>query len=97
LISAILLAAILLVTGAGFILLRGDVATATSFSGTMIPPFSLVHGFRDVLGTDLLGRSELFRLIVAARTSLAVAFSAAFLAAAFGAALGIVAASEKDS
>jgi peptide/nickel transport system permease protein len=91
LISVFLLAFILVVTVAGLVFLRGDAATATSFSGTMIPPFSLAHGFRDFLGTDLLGRSELFRLIVAARTSLAVAFSAAFLAAGLGAALGIIA------
>jgi peptide/nickel transport system permease protein len=64
----------------------------TSLPETFLPPFFENGGtLRHPLGTDALGRDLLTRIIYGARVSLAVAFIALGLGAAFGVAVGIVA------
>jgi peptide/nickel transport system permease protein len=54
-------------------------------------PFSLEQGGLYVLGADILGRSMVARLIVASRTTLAIAFSAVTFSFVAGTSLGLLA------
>lgn len=66
---------------------------ATNLSGRLASPGSEGH----LLGTDLLGRDILARLVWGTRTSLAVGFGATLVAAAAGTLLGLVAAYARGS
>lgn len=64
---------------------------AISLPNKLQPPFWQDGGsFNHLLGTDLLGRDVLSRLIHGARVSLVVAIASLVLGAAFGVAIGIV-------
>lgn len=66
--------------------------TVISLRNSLQPPFWMSSGSAaHLLGTDLLGRDELSRLIYAARVSLTVGISASAIAVAIGVPLGIVA------
>lgn len=55
------------------------------------PPFNFDNGFAYILGADSLGRPIFPRLLLGARTTLAIALSVVFLSLCIGSALGIVA------
>lgn len=55
------------------------------------PPFDFSAGFAYILGADALGRPILPRILLGARTTLAIALSVVFLSLLIGAALGIIA------
>jgi peptide/nickel transport system permease protein len=66
--------------------------TMGSLADRLTPPFWQEGGSSDhLLGTDLLGRDTLSRLIYGARTSLTVAIIAIFVAGSIGSSLGIAA------
>jgi peptide/nickel transport system permease protein len=69
--------------------LVGDLATRIDLDNSNQPPFTLAHGWANVLGTDPLGRSMLARLIVACQTTLSVAIPAVVLSAVVGSAIGM--------
>jgi len=71
--------------------LLGDAATAMDLRARNTPPFTLEHGWLNVLGTDALGRSMLARLVVAARNTVTIAASAVALSLVIGGTLGLVA------
>lgn len=71
--------------------LVGDLASKINMKLRNLPPFSLEHGLTFVLGADALGRSLLARILVGARNTLAIAFTAVFIAALVGASAGVVA------
>ncbi|WDZ92738.1 ABC transporter permease [Nocardiopsis sp. HUAS JQ3] len=56
--------------------LLGGLATQQNLRAVNLPPFTLDNGWAFVLGSDSLGRSVAARLIVAARTTFAVAVPA---------------------
>jgi peptide/nickel transport system permease protein len=70
-------------------MLVGDLATRIDLDNSNQPPFTLAHGWANVLGTDPLGRSMLARLIVASRTTLSVAIPAVVLSAVVGSTIGM--------
>lgn len=64
----------------------------TSIRSRLVPPMWLDGGSAThVLGTDVLGRDLLSRLIYGAKAALTVGFSSVFLAAAIGVTLGVLA------
>jgi peptide/nickel transport system permease protein len=69
--------------------LVGELATRIDLDNSNQAPFTLTHGWANVLGTDPLGRSMLARLIVASRTTLSVAIPAVVLSAVVGSAIGM--------
>lgn len=70
-------------------MLVADLATRIDLDNSNQPPFTLAHGWANVLGTDPLGRSMLARLIVASRTTLSVAVPAVVLSGVVGSAIGM--------
>jgi peptide/nickel transport system permease protein len=68
--------------------LVGDRATRQDLRASLRPP-SFDHGFFGLLGTDVLGRSVLARLIEAAGTTLSVAVPAVLCSLVVGSALGM--------
>jgi peptide/nickel transport system permease protein len=70
-------------------MLVGDLATRIDLDNSNQPPFTLAHGWANVLGTDPLGRSMLARLIIACQTTLSVAIPAVVLSAVVGSAIGM--------
>ena len=72
-------------------LLVGDAATRIGFLQRNLEPFSIGNGWLYVLGADQLGRPILARLIVGARNTLTIAFSAVVLSMVAGALLGLIA------
>lgn len=68
-----------------------SLATEFDLSKRNLPPFSLENGIAYVLGADNLGQSMLARLIVGARTSLAIAAGAVLIAMTVGGLVGIFA------
>ena len=70
-------------------MLIGDLATKIDLDNSNQAPFTLSHGWANVLGTDPLGRSMLARLIVACQTTLSVAVPAVLLSAIVGSAVGM--------
>jgi peptide/nickel transport system permease protein len=70
-------------------MLVGNLATHINLDNSNQPPFSLTHGWANVLGTDPLGRSMLARLIVACRTTLSVAIPAVIISAVVGSMIGM--------
>ncbi|EST31920.1 dipeptide/oligopeptide/nickel ABC transporter permease/ATP-binding protein [Streptomyces niveus] len=69
-------------------LVIGDRAARQDLAASLRPP-SLDHGFYGLLGTDVLGRSVLARLIEAAATTLSVALPAVVCSLVIGAAIGM--------
>ncbi|KAA0085737.1 ABC transporter permease [Mycolicibacterium sp. P9-64] len=70
-------------------MLVGDLATHIDLDNSNQAPFTLAHGWANVLGTDPLGRSMLGRLIVACRTTLSVAVPAVAISAVVGSVIGM--------
>ncbi len=68
--------------------LIGDRATRQDLRASLRPP-SFDHGFFGLLGTDVLGRSVLARLVEAAGTTLSVAVPAVLCSLVVGSALGM--------
>jgi peptide/nickel transport system permease protein len=89
-VSAIVLLIIVLCAVIGPALLA-DLATSQNLRGRNSPPFDLERGWAFILGGDSLGRPMLARLIVAARSTLAVAAGAVVSAMVIGAFFGLVA------
>lgn len=70
-------------------MLVGDLATDIDLDNSNQVPFTLSHGWANILGTDPLGRSMLARLIVASQTTLSVAIPAVVISAVIGSAVGM--------
>lgn len=70
-------------------LLMGDLATRIDLDNSNQAPFTLGHGWANILGTDPLGRSMLARLVVASRTTLSVAIPAVVISAVVGSIVGM--------
>ena len=70
-------------------MLVGGLATDIDLDNSNQAPFTLTHGWANVLGTDPLGRSMLARLIVACRTTLSVAIPAVVISAVVGSMIGM--------
>ncbi|MFD8458899.1 ABC transporter permease [Streptomyces antimycoticus] len=86
-VAAVVLAAVLLVALFGRLFI-GDRAVRQDLRASLRPP-SLDHGFYGLLGTDVLGRSVLARLVDAAGTTLSVAVPAVLCSLLIGSALGL--------
>lgn len=72
-------------------MLMGGLATHIDLDNSNQPPFTLAHGWANILGTDPLGRSMLGRLVVACRTTLSVAIPAVVISAVVGSVIGMAA------
>jgi peptide/nickel transport system permease protein len=70
-------------------MLIGNLASHIDLDNSNQAPFTLAHGWANVLGTDPLGRSMLARLIVACRTTLSVAIPAVVISAVVGSVIGM--------
>jgi peptide/nickel transport system permease protein len=70
-------------------ILVGNLATHIDLDNSNQAPFTLAHGWANILGTDPLGRSMLARLIVACRTTLSVAVPAVVISAVVGSIIGM--------
>ncbi len=70
-------------------MLMGGLATHIDLDNSNQPPFTLAHGWANILGTDPLGRSMLARLVVACRTTLSVAIPAVVISAVVGSVIGM--------
>jgi peptide/nickel transport system permease protein len=70
-------------------MLLGDLATDIDLDNSNQPPFTLSHGWANILGTDPLGRSMLARLAVACQTTLSVAIPAVVISAVVGSVIGM--------
>ncbi|TDC77703.1 ABC transporter permease [Streptomyces hainanensis] len=86
-VAATVLGAVLLVALLGPLLI-GDRAVRQNLDASLRPP-SLDHGFFGLLGTDVLGRSVLARLVEGAGTTLSVAVPAVLCSLVVGSALGM--------
>ncbi len=69
--------------------LMGDLATRIDLDNSNQAPFTLAHGWANVLGTDPLGRSMLARLVVACQTTLSVAIPAVVISGVIGSLIGM--------
>ena len=69
--------------------LMGNLATHIDLDNSNQAPFTMAHGWANVLGTDPLGRSMLARLVVACRTTLSVAIPAVVISAVVGSLIGM--------
>jgi len=85
--AATVLALVFLVALSGRLFL-GDRAVRQDLRASLRPP-SLDHGFSGLLGTDVLGRSVLARLVDAAGTTLSIAVPAVLCSLLIGSALGL--------
>ncbi|WP_063731477.1 ABC transporter permease [Streptomyces sp. RTd22] len=85
--AAVVLALVFLVALFGRLFL-GDRAVRQDLRASLRPP-SLDHGFYGLLGTDVLGRSVLARLVDAAATTLSIAVPAVLCSLLIGSALGL--------
>lgn len=85
--AAVILALVFLVALFGRLFL-GDRAVRQDLRASLRPP-SLDHGFYGLLGTDVLGRSVLARLVDAAATTLSIAVPAVLCSLLIGSALGL--------
>lgn len=86
-VAAVVLALVFLVALFGRLFI-GDRAVRQDLGASLRPP-SLDHGFYGLLGTDVLGRSVLARLVEAAGTTLYVAVPAVLCSLVVGSALGM--------
>ncbi|AEM83853.1 ABC transporter permease [Streptomyces violaceusniger] len=85
--AAVVLAAVFLIALFGRLFI-GDRAVRQNLRASLRPP-SLDHGFYGLLGTDVLGRSVLARLVDAAGTTLSIAVPAVLCSLLIGSALGL--------
>jgi peptide/nickel transport system permease protein len=69
--------------------LVGSTATKGDLSISRLAPFSTAHGWEYILGSDLLGRSVLGRLILATRTTLLVAIPVVLSSLVIGSLVGM--------
>ncbi|MCM3809617.1 ABC transporter permease [Streptomyces sp. DR7-3] len=86
-VAAVILAVVFLVALFGRLFI-GDRAVRQDLRASLRPP-TLDHGFYGLLGTDVLGRSVLARLVDAAGTTLSVAVPAVLCSLLIGSALGL--------
>ena len=86
--AAVILALVFLTALIGPTLV-GHLATSIDLDNSNQAPFTLAHGWGNVLGTDPLGRSMLARLIVASQTTLSVAIPAVVISAVIGSLVGM--------
>ncbi|MEU1787315.1 ABC transporter permease [Streptomyces sparsogenes] len=86
-VAAVILALVFLVALFGRLFI-GDRAIRQDLGASLRPP-SLDHGFYGLLGTDVLGRSVLARLVEATGTTLYVAVPAVLCSLVIGSALGM--------
>lgn len=86
-VAAVLLGLVLLTAVVGPMII-GDRAVRQDLRASLRPP-SFDHGISGLLGTDVLGRSVLARLIEAAGTTLSVAIPAVLCSLVVGSALGM--------
>lgn len=86
--AAIVLALVFLTALLGPMLM-GELATRIDLDNSNQAPFTLSHGWANILGTDPLGRSMLARLIVASQTTLSVAIPAVVISAVIGSLIGM--------
>ncbi|MFE2446057.1 ABC transporter permease [Streptomyces melanosporofaciens] len=86
-VAAVVLAMVFLVALFGRLFI-GDRAVRQDLRASLRPP-SLDHGFYGLLGTDVLGRSVLARLVDAAGTTLSIAVPAVLCSLLIGSALGL--------
>ncbi|MFF5987307.1 ABC transporter permease [Prauserella flavalba] len=86
-VAAVVLGLVLLTALIGPLLL-GDAATRQDLNASLRPP-SFDHGITGLLGTDILGRSVLARLVEAAGTTLSVAIPAVLFSLVAGSAIGM--------
>ncbi|MDH6622431.1 peptide/nickel transport system permease protein [Streptomyces sp. LBL] len=86
-VAAVILTLVFLVAIFGRLFI-GDHAVRQDLLASLRPP-SLDHGFYGLLGTDVLGRSVLARLVDAAGTTLSVAVPAVLCSLLIGSALGM--------
>ncbi|MFE3138033.1 dipeptide/oligopeptide/nickel ABC transporter permease/ATP-binding protein [Streptomyces scopuliridis] len=86
-VAAVLLGLVFLTALLGPLLL-GDRAVRQDLRASLRPP-SFDHGFFGLLGTDVLGRSVLARLVEAAGTTLSVAIPAVLCSLVIGSAIGM--------
>ncbi|ATL87746.1 ABC transporter permease [Streptomyces malaysiensis subsp. malaysiensis] len=86
-VAAVILTVVFLVALFGRLFI-GDRAVRQDLRASLRPP-SLDHGFYGLLGTDVLGRSVLARLVDAAGTTLSVAVPAVLCSLLIGSALGL--------
>lgn len=86
-VAAVVLSLIVLTAVLGRFVI-GDHARRQDLGASLRPP-SFDHGFYGLLGTDLLGRSVLARLVDAAATTLSVAVPAVLCSFVIGSALGL--------
>jgi peptide/nickel transport system permease protein len=70
-------------------MVMGNLATHIDLDNSNQSPFTLAHGWANVLGTDPLGRSMLARLIVACQTTLSVAIPAVVISGVVGSVIGM--------
>ncbi len=87
-VAAVVLGLVFLVAVFGPVLF-GKLATHIDLDNSNQAPFTLAHGWANVLGTDPLGRSMLARLIVACHTTLSVAVPAVLISAIVGSVIGM--------
>ncbi|MHA3019048.1 ABC transporter permease [Mycobacterium sp. BMJ-28] len=87
-VAAVVLALVILTAVFGPMLV-GGLATHIDLDNSNQPPFTLAHGWANILGTDPLGRSMLARLVVACRTTLSVAIPAVVISAVLGSVIGM--------
>ncbi|MFD3482267.1 dipeptide/oligopeptide/nickel ABC transporter permease/ATP-binding protein [Streptomyces sp. NPDC058665] len=86
-VAAVLLGLVFLVALFGPLVI-GDHAGRQNLDASLRPP-SFDHGFYGLLGTDVLGRSVLARLVEAAATTLSVALPAVVCSLVIGSAIGM--------
>ncbi|MEV6126762.1 ABC transporter permease [Streptomyces violaceusniger] len=86
-VAAVVLAVVFLIALFGRLFI-GDRAVRQDLRASLRPP-SLDHGFYGLLGTDVLGRSVLARLVDAAGTTLSIAVPAVLCSLLIGSALGL--------
>jgi peptide/nickel transport system permease protein len=87
--AAAVILGLVFLTGIVGPMLVGNLATHIDLDNSNQAPFTLAHGWANILGTDPLGRSMLARLIVACRTTLSVAVPAVVISAVVGSAIGM--------
>lgn len=71
--------------------LFGPEATLMNLRARNTPPFSLAHGWINVLGTDSLGRSILARIIVGSHNTMTISGAAVLCSMTIGGILGLIA------
>jgi peptide/nickel transport system permease protein len=87
--AAAIFLVIVLVTGLVLAPLLRELGEVQDLRAKLRPPLQFADGLSGLLGTDLLGRSILFRMISGAQLSVSIALAAAAVSAILGTAIGI--------